>query len=88
MTRREIDNTDEALHRLAAGDSIAYSQDGELGWFTDGDRALVSDRAVWALRNGGLITRVCLDDENYRGMSERDVISEAGRASLTKAEAP
>lgn len=72
------------LARLADGDSVAYSQDGDDGWFTQGDRAFVGNEII-SLRSKGLIERTCLDDENYRGMSERDVISDAGRQALSGA---
>jgi hypothetical protein len=79
---------EEVLRRLGAGDTIVYSQDGEVAWFTGGDRALVSDKAVWSLRNRGFIVRKCDDEENYRGLSEYDAISEAGRAALAQGEKP
>lgn len=75
------------LSRLATGDAIAYSQDGDDGWFVDGDRAWIG-REVVSLRAKGLIKRVCLDEENYRGMSDRDVISDAGRALLAALKEP
>lgn len=70
------------LSRLGSGDSVVYSQDGDDGWFTDGDRAFVGNEII-SLRKKGLIERVCDDEENYRGMSERDVISAAGRLALS-----
>lgn len=78
LTKEEL----ATLARLADGDSIAYSQDGDDGWFTQGDRAFVGNE-ITSLRKKGLIERVCNDEENYRGMSERDVISNVGRAALS-----
>lgn len=79
--------TEEAktLRRLAEGDSVVYSQDGDDGWFTEGDRAFVGNEII-TLRRKGLISRVVDDEENYRGMSERDVISDAGRQALSEGE--
>lgn len=69
------------LTRLADGDMIAYSQDGDDGWFVEGDRAFIGNEII-SLRNKGLIERICLDEENHRGMSERDVISRLGLEAL------
>ena len=77
MTKEEL----ATLARLNAGDSVVYSQDGDDGWFTGGDRAFVGNEII-RLRKKGLIERVVDDEENYRGMSERDVISDAGRSAL------
>lgn len=71
------------LSRLNSGDSVVYSQDGDNGWFTNGDRAFVGDE-IMSLRRKGLIQRVCDDEENYRGMAERDVISADGRLALSQ----
>lgn len=71
------------LARLARGDSIVFSQDGDTAWFSEGDRGYVGDE-VMSLREKGFTMRVTLDDENYRGMSERDVISDAGREYLNE----
>jgi hypothetical protein len=69
------------LVRLNAGDSVVYSQDGDNGWFVGGDRAFVGDEII-TLRSKGMIKRVFDDDEDYRGLSARDVISEIGRAAI------
>lgn len=76
------------LMRLASGDSIAYSQDGDDGWFTKGDRARVGNEVI-SLRAKGLIERrIDPSDEtdNYRGMAERDVITPAGLEALREVE--
>jgi hypothetical protein len=78
--------TDETtiLVRLAAGDEIAYSQDGDDAFFTKGDRAFIGS-VIMSMREKGYLRRILLDPENYRGMSERDVISDAGLRALTAA---
>lgn len=84
MVRGEVDDEIEILSRLSNGDTVVYSQDGECGWFTKGDRAFVGD-AIMALRQKGFLRRQCDDEENYRGMAEYDTISDAGRAHLATA---
>lgn len=79
LTKEEL----TTLSRLNAGDSVVYSQDGDDGWFTEGDRAFVGNE-IMSLRKKGFIERVVDDEENYRGMSERDVISGAGRKALSQ----
>lgn len=82
MRGEKLTNEERAtLQRLGAGDSVTYSQDGDDGWFTGGDTAFVGNEII-GLRKKGLIERVVDDEENYRGMSERDVISDLGRAAL------
>ena len=80
--RRTVEDADEALRRLGDGDTIKFSQDGDDAWFTKGDKAFIGDAAIWSLRNRGLIVRKCDDEDNYRGMSEYDAISDVGRAYL------
>ena len=75
------------LQRLANGDRIVFSQDGDEAWFTNGDRAHLGDE-VMTLRDKGFLLRKCDDEENYRGMSEYDTISDAGRAALTATQQP
>ncbi len=79
--RQLVDDDLVVLQRLADGDTIKFSQDGDAAWFTKGDRAFVGD-AVIRLREKGFTERRCDDDENYRGMSEYDAISDVGRAAL------
>lgn len=81
--RPEVNSEREILERLTAGDEIAYSQDGDDAFFTKGDRAFVGP-AIIDMRSKGYLKRIVLDPENYRGMSERDVISDAGRAALSQ----
>lgn len=81
--RPEVNSEREILERLAAGDEIAYSQDGDDAFFTKGDRAFVGP-AIIDMRSKGYLKRIVLDPENYRGVAERDVISDAGRAALSK----
>lgn len=69
------------LARLAEGDAIVFSQDGDYAWFSGGNRAEVGNEVI-TLREKGLTKREVTDEENYRGMSEQDVISDAGRAVL------
>lgn len=76
-----LSDTERAvLARLAGGDAIVFSQDGDEAWFS-GTRDFVG-REVITLREKGLTKREVTDEENYRGMSEQDVISDAGRAVL------
>lgn len=70
------------LSRLAEGDSICFSQDGDYAWFTGGDRSEVPYKIMVYFHDKGYLSRICLNDENYRGMSERDVISDKGRERL------
>lgn len=55
---RETDDEAEVMRRLIEGERIFYSQDGKAAWLSDADRAHVSYRVVWALRNQGYLTRV------------------------------
>lgn len=80
--RPQVEDETEILQRLAEGDTIVFSQDGDMAWFTKGDRAFVGD-AIMSLREKGFLLRRCDDEENYRGLSEYDTISEAGRAALS-----
>lgn len=75
------DDEDTILRRLAEGDTIHFSQDGDMAWFTKGDKAFVGD-AIMSLREKGYLSRRCDDEENYRGLSEYDTISEAGKLYL------
>lgn len=84
-TRREVRDRWEILRRLRDGDSIAFSEDGDSAWFIGGDRAEVGD-AIIGLRKDGYIKRVVDDEDNYRGMSERDVITDRGRRALAEKE--
>lgn len=74
----------EILKRLAAGDRIHFSQDGEMAWFICGDKALVG--GLSGLRTKGYLLRKGDDKENYRGGGEYDTISEAGLAALKEQE--
>lgn len=82
--RREIKSEKEILRRLADGDQIAFSEDGDCAFFTGGDRAFVGP-VIISMRSKRYIKRITLDDENYRGTAERDVISDAGMAALNAA---
>ncbi|MDO6966930.1 hypothetical protein [Rhizobium alvei] len=81
ILRPIVDDETEILKRLAAGDTIRFSQDGDAAWFTKGDGAFVGN-AIISLRSKGYLKRECDDEENYRGMSEYDTISDLGRAAL------
>ena len=85
VERPWVEDEAEILRRLASGDTIVFSQDGDMAWFTKGDRAFVGD-AIMELRKKGFLLRKCDDDENYRGLSEYDTISETGRAALRATE--
>lgn len=80
--RREINGMVEMLKRLASGDTIHYSQDGDMAWFAKGDRAFVADTPIIEARQLGYLERKCDDDENYRGTAEYDTISDKGRAAI------
>ena len=80
-SRPIIDDEIQILRRLADGDQIFYSQVGDDGWFSKGDRAFVGN-AIISLRQKGYLKRQCDDEENYRGLAEYDTISAAGRAYL------
>ena len=80
--RREITSMIEMLERLAAGDTIHFSQDGDMAWFGKGDRAFVAGNPVIEARRLGYLERKCGDEENYRGTSEYDTISDKGRIAL------
>lgn len=55
---RETDDEAAVMRRLIEGERIFYSQDGKVAWLSDADRAHVSYRVVWALRNQGYLKRV------------------------------
>lgn len=80
-SRPIVDDEMEILKRLAAGDTIRFSQDGDTAWFTKGDGAFVGN-AIISLRSKGYLKRECDDEENYRGTAEYDTISDLGRAAL------
>lgn len=86
--RRSVDDEAEILRRLADGDTIVFSMDGDMAWFTKGDRAFVGD-TIMSLREKGYLhrKRYTVDDEDDpRGIAFYDTISEAGRAALTTTE--
>lgn len=72
----ETDDEAEVTRRLIKGERIFYSQDGDVAWLSGGDRAYVSDRVVWALRNNGALTRVSSEE----GRVSCDEASDALRA--------
>ena len=81
--RPEIKSETDILKRLADGDEIAFSEDGDEAFFTKGDRAFVGP-VIISMRSKGYLKRIVLNDENYRGTAERDVISDAGIAALAQ----
>ena len=83
--RREINSMMEILQRLAGGDKIVFSQDGDDAWFAGGDRAFVGN-VITEMRSKGYLKRGCDDEENYRGSGEYDTISEHGRVALATLE--
>ena len=80
--RREVTSMIEMLMRLANGDTIHYSQDGEMAWFGKGDRTFIADTPIIEARQLGYLERKCDDEENYRGTAEYDTISAKGRAAF------
>lgn len=83
-----VDDELVILRRLADGDTIVFSLDGDMAWFTKGDRAFVGD-SIMSLREKGhlLRKRDGVDDEDDpRGIAFYDTISDAGRAALATTE--
>lgn len=80
--RREITRMTKILERLAAGDVLRYSQDGDMAWFGKGDGAFVAHALIIEARRLGYLERKCGDEENYRGTAEYDTISDKGRIAL------
>lgn len=79
LTKRQI----KLLTALGAGRVIAYSLDGECGWLA-GSNDILDDNDIWALRKRQYIMRESHErEDNY----ERDVITDAGRAALSEANA-
>lgn len=82
--RPTIDDEEIILQRLYDGDQIVYSQDGDMAWFSKGDRAFVGD-TVMDLREKGCLLRMRDPEDrtdNYRGMAEYDTISAKGVTRL------
>jgi hypothetical protein len=75
---REVSDEIEVLRRLADGDALAYSRDGDNCWFTNGDRAWVAEATVIAMREKGYLRRSWAADDPWG----TDGISDAGRAAL------
>ncbi len=82
--RPTVNDSLTILRRLADGDTIVYSQDGDMGWFTKGDRAFVGDKITMLRACGFIKSEIDPTDEtdNYRGMAEYDTISDLGRRYL------
>lgn len=84
QVRPQVDDEAEILQRLVGGDTIVFSMDGDMAWFTKGDRAFVGD-AIMSLREKGYLLRkhdVVDDEDDPRGIAYYDTISDAGRAHL------
>lgn len=82
--KRFVDDEAEILQRLATGDTIVFSMDGDMAWFTKGDHAFVGD-AIMSLREKGYLLRkrdVVDDDDDPRGIASYDTISDSGRAAI------
>lgn len=82
--RPQVEDEAEILRRLSGGDTIVFSMDGDMAWFTKGDRAFVGD-AIMSLREKGYLLRkhdVVDDEDDPRGIAYYDTISDAGRAHL------
>ncbi len=78
-----INDRPTILRRLADGDTLVYSRDGDDGWFTKGDGAWVGPE-IMAMRREGLIKTVSVPDEDR----SFDTISEAGRDALAQKATP
>lgn len=78
----------DALLALAAGECIAYSQDGDCAWLYP-SRIALSDEVVGSLRRAGHIAPEPYDEDQHARFGPPDVITEAGRsAARALAEAP
>lgn len=78
--RAYVEDGIEILSRLADGDTIVFSMDGDMAWFTKGDRAFVGD-AIIGLREKGYLIRkhdTVDDEDDPRGIAFYDTISESG----------
>ena len=83
VERPEIATEADALKRLAEGDRIVYSRDGEMAWFQNGDRAWVADDVVMDLHLSGAVVTVNEGmDEDWHEWSQ---ITDTGRAALSAA---
>lgn len=79
------------LTQLSKGDGIFYSQDGEVGWLSPSDIRLdsidISNAELQALRDARLIGAAPDPDEEYGyRFSPPEIITEAGRAALARAQ--
>ena len=86
--RAQVEDGIAILKRLAEGDTIVFSLDGDMAWFTKGDRAFVGN-AIMDLREKGYLLRkrdVVDDDDDPRGIADYDTISDAGLSALAAAE--
>lgn len=72
----EISDFETVLARLAGGEHISYSRDGETAWLSGAGREWIPEATVFYLRNHGYLLRLSEPDEPY---SDRDVISETGK---------
>lgn len=71
------------LARLAEGDEIVFSRDGDEAWFSKGDRAWVG-KSILSLRAKGYLHRE-FHGEEFSDVIEYDTISDEGRAALIAA---
>lgn len=74
------------MARLAAGEQIFYSQDGEVGWLTPSRDRLedfeISNRELQDLRDRGFIAQQPDEDEEYVRFSPGEGITPAGLLAL------
>jgi hypothetical protein len=75
----EIEDANIVLARLAGGEHIAYSRDGESAWLSAGGREWIPETTVFELRDKGYLLRVSPPDEPF---GDHDIISDAGRTAL------
>ena len=76
------------LERLASGEHITYSQDGEVGWLWPSRTRLeqigIPDAELHDLRERRLIAMLP-DDDDYGRFGPPDAITAFGRAALNEA---
>lgn len=76
------------LSRLAAGDCLAFSQDGDRGWFwpsrIDLDEIGISDAELQDLRNRRFLGYEPVDEDQHARFGPAQIITGAGRLALAQ----
>ena len=80
------------LKRLAAGEHLCFSQDGDRGWFwpsrLDLDDLGISDRELQQLRDRGLLANEPEDENQHDRFGPPQIITPAGHRALEEEKAP